>query len=365
MRVGIVGGGCVGLVAAADLAMRGATVTLYERGELGSGSTGRAAGICYDAFADPIDAAVADRALERYREWELLDPSPYVWFAREQTDATAIREQVAEMQALGRDVAEITPKELAERYPLLSTDGIAAAGIARSAGVLDPDAVVDRLAQRARDAGVIIRTETPASLTESSAVETARGTESFDAVVVAAGPETKPLVADVGVPLALKTYRAQLLRTNSFEGSLPSVYDATTEFYWRPSGERLLVGDGTSEVDPDGWRRDADPSFVESTLDRVCAATTLEPRSERAWAGLCTATPDRDPLVGAVGDGLWVATGWQGHGLMRAPALGEYLAERLRGTTPTIDAPLAEQFDPTRFDGDESFHPLGDPTADW
>jgi len=162
MRVGIVGGGCVGLVAAADLAMRGATVTLYERGELGSGSTGRAAGICYDAFADPIDAAVADRALERYREWELLDPSPYVWFAREQTDATAIREQVAEMQALGRDVAEITPKELAERYPLLSTDGIAAAGIARSAGVLDPDAVVDRLAQRARDAGVIIRTETPA-----------------------------------------------------------------------------------------------------------------------------------------------------------------------------------------------------------
>jgi len=358
MRVAIVGGGCVGLVAAGDLARLGVDVTLYERGELGSGSTGRAAGICYDAFADPIDAAVADRALERYREWGLLDPCPYVWFARERADATAIREQVAEMQTLGRDVAEIAPERLTERYPTLSVDGIAAAGIARSAGTLDPDAVIEWVADRARSAGVTIRLETPASLAEPTVVETAAGTDSFDAVVVAAGPETKPLVADVGVSLALKTYRAQLLATDSFEGTLPSIYDATTEFYWRPSGDGLLVGDGTSEVDPDDWRRAADPSFVESTLERVRKATSLDPTSERAWAGLCTATPDRDPLVGAVADGLWVATGWQGHGLMRAPAMGELLADAVVGTDSRFDTPVAERVDPTRFDGSESFHPL-------
>ena len=45
-RVAVVGAGAVGLSAATELARRGADVTLYDRASPGSGSTGRAAGLC-------------------------------------------------------------------------------------------------------------------------------------------------------------------------------------------------------------------------------------------------------------------------------------------------------------------------------
>lgn len=365
MHVGVVGGGAIGLTVAGDLAASGARVTLYERDQVGSGATGRAAGICYDAYADPVDAAVAQRALERYREWDLLSPCPYVWVARGDDDARAVRGQVEDMQAHGIDVEELTPATLAERYPAVDTGEIVAGAVALAAGTVDPDTVVRRLAARAREAGATIHSETPVSLAGPTTVETTDGSDVFDAVVVAAGPATKPVVEDVGVSLALKTYRAQALVTDVVAGTVPSLYDASREFYWRPRDGGLLVGDGTHEVDPEAWSPDADPSFVRSALDRVRAATTLSPTVDRAWAGCCTATPDRDPLVGPVGDGLWVATGWQGHGLMSAPAVGEFLAARLTGGSSAFDAPVAERFDPTRFAGDAQFHALGDPTAEW
>jgi sarcosine oxidase subunit beta len=313
-----------------------------------------------------MDADIARRALERYAEWDLLTPCPYVWAARDADDAHAVRDQVAEMQALGLDVEAVEPTTLGARYPALDTDGLTACGVARSAGTVDPEAVVDTLAARARSAGATIRTGTPVSLAGPRTVETPDGVEPAESVVVAAGPATDTLVTDVGVPLALGTYRAQALVTTPLNQDLPSFYDASRECYWRPHGEGLLVGDGAHAVAPEHCDRDADESFVRSALARLSEATSLDeaPAVERAWAGCCTATPDRDPLVGPVADGLWVATGWQGHGLMRAPAIGEVVADGLCAETE-LDPRIRERFDPTRFDGDESFHPLGDPTSEW
>ena len=365
MDVAVLGGGAIGFAIAGALADRDRAVTLYERDELGSGATGRAAGICYDAFADPVDAAAARHAIEHYRSWNLFTPTPYVWVAREDGDATAIEGQVEAMRDNGVDAERIAPEELAERYRALDTEGVVAAAVAHSAGTVDPDAVVAALAERACTAGATVHTETPAALTGPRTVETDDGTESFDAVVVAAGPATAPIVADVGVSLALKSYRAQALVTDPVGADLPSLYDTTRTFYWRPHGDAVLVGDGAHEVDPTECNPDADPEFVRSALARFGEATTLSPTAARSWAGCCTATPDRDPLVGPVADGLWVATGWQGHGLMRAPAIGDWVAAGVCGADDPFDVPVGERFDPTRFDGEERFHPLGDPTADW
>lgn len=363
--VAVVGGGAVGLATAGALAHRGASVTVYERDELGSGATGRAAGICYDAFADDVDAGVARDALARYRDWGLFEPQPYVWVARDESDARAVREQVAQMRANGVAVETLPAAALGERYPALATDDIEVAGLARDAGLLDLDAVVATLADRARDAGASIETRTPTSLASATTVEADGEARDFDAVVVAAGHATAPLVAACGVSLALKAYRAQAVETDAVDAALPSFYDATAEFYWRPKGDGLLVGNGAHEVDPAAWDPAADPAFVERSLKRVARATTLDPACERSWAGLCTATPDGDPLVGRVADGLWVATGWQGHGLMRAPAIGAYLAADVLDHPTPLSEHLPARVDPTRFDGSEEFAALGDPTRDW
>jgi glycine/D-amino acid oxidase-like deaminating enzyme len=168
--------------------------------------------------------------------------------------------------------------------------------------------------------------------------------------LVAAGAHTADLLAAAGIQVPLKPYRVQAL-TGSPDYAGPMVYDATAGFYARPHPAGLLAGDGTEpvEADPDDWARDGDDWFVAETHERLARRLGVDLGVERAWAGLCVATPDRDPLVGAVAEGVYVAAGWQGHGFMRSPALGEAAAQAILGGDPVPG------FDPDRFDGDEAF----------
>lgn len=137
----------------------------------------------------------------------------------------------------------------------------------------------------------------------------------------------------------------------------PMWYDASADCYARPHPEGLLAGDGTEpvEADPESYDRQANrefPADLGARVDHRLPDCGLD--VQRAWAGLCTATPDRDPLLGELETDVFVATGLCGHGLMRSPALGRIIAEQMLG-----DAPISG-FDPNRFDGGESVSlPLG------
>jgi sarcosine oxidase subunit beta len=361
MRVAVVGGGAVGTTAAYDLARRGVDVWLYERDAVASdaASTGRAAGICYDAFADRRDADLARRALGRFRdrsgEGFSFTDCPYVWLARAGDDsrAAAIEEQVPRMREHGLDVALLDADELAARFPALETADVAVAAVARDAGYLDPAAYAREMADHAREAGATIKTGTEVGVTTGPdpAVLTPAGERAVDAVLVAAGAHAKAILAAAGVTIPLKPYRVQALVTGATDPAVPMLYDATAGVYLRPRGGGVLVGDGTEPraFDPDDWKQSADDDFVADAREHLRRAIGVAPAVERAWAGLCTATPDRDPLVGEVADCVYVATGWQGHGVMRAPAIGDAVAREVLG------ADGIPGFDPGRFDGDEEF----------
>ncbi|MFC4436797.1 MULTISPECIES: NAD(P)/FAD-dependent oxidoreductase [Natrialbaceae] len=365
LEVAVVGGGAIGATAAYDLACEGVDVTLYDRGSIASGSSGRAAGVCYDAFADSLDAEIGSDAIERFRSLSGDDTfpfveCPYVWLAREGDDrrADAIREQVTRMQENGLVALEADGDDLADRFSGLRTDDVAVAGIAGAAGYTDPARYTACLAAAADGAGATLRPGTPVRVRTDPArvVLDADGTShEVDAVLVAAGAHTKRVLAEAGFSIAMKPYRVQAL-VAAREFAEPMCYDATGEFYLRPHAGGLLAGDGTEyvEADPDAYDRDASPGFAAGLLERVdhrLSGVDLDPERdlERAWAGLCTATPDRDPLVGRLEDGLYVATGFQGHGFMRAPAIAERVADEILGGDGI------DPFDPARFDGDEEF----------
>ena len=394
-EVAVVGGGAVGVTAAADLAARGAAVTLYDRGDLGAGSSGRAAGVLYDAYAEDVDAALAARAMERFRALDRslpgfsFAPCPYVIAVREgDSGAEAVPAMVERMRAHGRDVSLVDPATLGRRFPLATGD-LAVAAVAEGAGWCDPASYVAAMGERARREGVAVETDTAVSLAGDGpelrvGVADRPGTvRRFDAVVAAVGAHTADLLGDAGVEVPVVPYRVQALTARATRGDSarydgPMVYDATAGVYVRPHPIGLLAGDGTEPVpaDPDGYDRTGDDWFVESVsatlrerLDAVGADDvddadgTAGPDVERAWAGLCTATPDGDPLVGPVGDPadrVFVAAGWQGHGFMRAPAVGELVAEGVLASLDGIGleapaSPWIDAFDPDRFDGDEAF----------
>jgi sarcosine oxidase subunit beta len=57
--------------------------------------------------------------------------------------------------------------------------------------------------------------------------------------------------------------------------------------------------------------------------------TMVSPR--RCWAGLYEMTPDRHPILGPTPgiDGLYLANGFSGHGVMHSPAVGRLIAEQI------------------------------------
>jgi glycine/D-amino acid oxidase-like deaminating enzyme len=362
--VAVLGAGAIGATVAFDLAFDGEDadgedldVTLFETGSVADGSTGRAAGVCYNAFAEDVDAEIGARAIERFRTFDEVGEfefheCPYVWLARDGDDDRehAIREQLPRMQQHGVTAVRMERDEFAERFPSLADDDVAVAAVAGAAGYTTPATYARTLAVLAKRQGAELRQHTPATL-EVDPVRV--NGERFGDVVVATGAHTKQLLGDAGYSIAMKPYRVQAA-TYAVDYDGPMVYDATDGSYFRPHADGVLAGNGTEEreADPDEYDRGANDGFAESLRDRVAerAPSVEDARITDAWAGLCTATPDRDPLVGELDDGVYVGTGFQGHGFMRAPAIAESLAKQVRGEEAGI-AP----FDPARFTGDEEF----------
>ena len=371
MRVAVVGGGAVGVTAAHDLAAGGADVRLYERDEeLGDdlthprermeGSSHRAAGVLAPRPTDAVGAGIAERAMDRF-EWLAdrdhrfsVEPTQQVTLVGGDADAkqSALREAVDAASEHGVDVACHDPESITDRFPELDFDEVGLAAVTERAAYATPGpgAYVAAMADRARDAGVDCWTGVEASVSHHGDGPRVDG-ERFDAVVVAGGGWTKRVLAPTGIQLPIKPYRVQALVSEAdYDG--PMVHDADAGVYFRPHPEGLLAGDGTvpEEIDPDDWEPSGDDWFVEGALDAVENRTGLDEDQTAAWAGLATATPDGEPLLGEVESGLYVATGWHGHGFLRAPATGEALAEQVLGEREPIAA-----YDPGRFDGVPEF----------
>jgi sarcosine oxidase subunit beta len=63
-------------------------------------------------------------------------------------------------------------------------------------------------------------------------------------------------------------------------------------------------------------------------------------------------TPDAHPIVGFVGDGLYAACGFSGHGFMQSPAVGRAVAEELLHGESELDL---SPYRLDRFDADKTF----------
>ncbi len=232
---------------------------------------------------------------------------------------------------------------------------------------MTPSTMTQLLLDEAREAGAEICLGAPfRSMRRAGAaweVETAERTIRARHGIVAAGAWTKALLDRLGFPLPMAPYRTQaaLLRSSPRTDLGPSVHDIDLDVYARPEGPgRLLVGDGTElvEVDPHRASTGTEPEFLsevgaalERRMPRWADAELL-----RAWSGVCTATPDRRPLVGPVpgAEGLFTVTGLNGFGVMRAGGIAHRFAEALATGDLSGIAPAL----PGRFEGRHGPFPI-------
>src|ERR1044072_9578482 len=110
------------------------------------------------------------------------------------------------------------------------------------------------------------------------------------------------------------------------------VIDMSNGFHFRREGESFLLA-WPDEEETYGYRTDFDYGFIEKILtravNRVPEFADAKVNPSRCWAGMYEVTPDHHALIGrAPGvEGLYLANGFSGHGVMHSPAEGNSFSD--------------------------------------
>jgi sarcosine oxidase subunit beta len=127
--------------------------------------------------------------------------------------------------------------------------------------------------------------------------------------------------------------------------------DLINNYYCKPEGEELfLLGplEPAVQVDPDAFlgsvTDDEARPIVEAAVRRVPVMDGA--RLHGGWASVYDVSPDWQPVIGEIADGIFVDAGTSGHGFKLAPALGQLVGALVMGHQPRLDL---SQFHPDRF----------------
>jgi sarcosine oxidase subunit beta len=282
---------------------------------VGAAATGKAMGGVRQQFSTAAEVRLARESVSFFRELgqELFQPVGYLFLAATEEGLASLEERADLQRGLGVPVEQVDPS----RVDGLRVDDVLGAVVCWEDGVADPLAVTRELVARAAAEGVEVREELDAREVEA------------DVLVIAAGafsPELWP-----GLPI--RPLCRQLVEVGPVEGlpdDLPMVLEAETGFHFRRADDRLRLA--MSEPVP-RWtdREDVDDALVEDWRERIAHRypAAAEAPVARAWAGLYDMTPDAHPIIGWVGDGVYAACGFSGHGFMQSPAVGKAVAEEL------------------------------------
>lgn len=360
----VVGAGIFGSAVTYHLAREGSQRVVAYEGGPGLGATASSAGILTVVGWDPWDLAVVrESSLELERLTERTGLCDFradgaVRVARTREGAAWLDRARGVLEGAHLPVRSLGPGELGGLLP----DGAFADAVA---GLYTPsDATFSTLGvtaayrRLARALGAELRAgDAPATVSRAAdGWRVATPTETLEAprLVLACGAWTKRLLLELGLPLPVAPFRTQAmeLRPHPLARPFPTLHDLDLGIYARSASlGRVLAGNGTEplEADPDQSDPAAHPEFVERIRSNLgeLFPTSAPFAVERAWAGVCVASPDRYPLLGriAAAKGLFVGTGFNGFGAMRAPALARRLAE---GILHERWEPLARA-DPGRF----------------
>jgi len=370
-QLAIVGGGVVGAATAFYAARAGLKPLLIERRpRLCTLTTPVSTGAFRLQFDNWEELEIVRRSVELFltfaestgqREHDLdVRQQGYLFLTTDEVGVDRQRRIVAALHEWGQsDVELLDGDEARRRFPYIA-ENVLQARFRAGDGFLDPKALTMGLAAGADAEVVTACTFTGLRIAGGrlTAVDTDRGVVSTEAAVIAAGP-LSGLVADrAGVRLPIDTVRRHKIVmpvVPEAPGWAPMTIDEDTGAHWRPAlhGAYLLFTDPATPASPPAEHVIADPDFAFQLLDpeSPVSVARVAPFWRQVWergtanwmlqAGQYTMTPDHRPLIGPTPvEGLYVNTGYSGHGIMGSPAGSRLLIDVLTGKVPADDNPF-------------------------
>jgi sarcosine oxidase subunit beta len=356
----VVGGGIVGAATAFFASRAGLdTVVLERRGGLATLTTTRSLEAFRAQFEDPEDIAMMQESIgifERFAEvveipgYEIsLHQQGYLFVSQAEDGEARVRSRVERQRAAGlADVELLSGDEARDRFPYLASDVRAGAFRGRDGWLASHEATYGF----ALGCSALFCLETEVLGFEMTGgrlagVRTSRGTIASPRAVIAAGPFSGRVcgLAGFSIPFgAVRRHRGGIRSHSAIPRHAPMTVSLETGAHWRPEGPGAYLGwsaaleerpeEPRSEVLPD-WTF---PALVLEAVSRfspfwVSIAETLTHANVTVEAGQYDMTPDAKPLIGAAGavEGLYLNTGYSGHGVMGAPAGGRMVVDALVG----------------------------------
>jgi len=404
----VVGAGIVGLAAAYNLARRGLSVRVFERGAPGGEQSSRAWGFIRQQGRHPAELPLAADASRR---WQDLSGQLGV-------DVGFVRAGVLVTAGSAEDEARLAAAGAAARAHGITSRMVTAlkiAGIVPDAqplwrsglftpedGQAEPALATAAFLHAARAAGVRIYDQSPVEGFDLAAgrirgVRVRGDVQGAGAVLCAAGVATSTLLRTIGVTVPIKIVRSSVAMTNPAPtGSRTAVW--TPDVSFRPRGEGGYVFsngyhalDSEHDVSCDSFRqprlfaasfrknrstlrlrfgRESIRRIREELAGRPEAIARTEPLVNdrwvtanhaafcrvfpqhtelgiaRRWAGRIDVTPDLIPILGRVEafPGLYIAAGFSAHGFSLSPTVGALMS------TLIADGTTPPELHPFRLD---------------
>ena len=357
----VIGGGVMGTSILYNLASRGVkSPVLLERETLGSGSTGRSSGLVRMHYSTAVNARLAWDSYHIFKNFDEIVGGGDVAFVKtgfmvfvDEESVEGLKHNVALGQSVGVDTRIISREEARELAPAFQLEEGEAFAWEPESGHADPSGTALAYSTRARELGAQVVLESPAHDVEIRggrvvAVTTAGERYETPIAVVATGPWSSRFLGRLGIDLPLEATRHEVFMIRRPMEKLPdhpSGADMANLTYFRPEGSDLtLVGNANVEeaVDPDTYNPRPSMDHLEEVWMRLARRVPDIAEGEyfTGYAGLYTTTPDLHPVIGKVDgiEGLYICTGFSGHGFKLAPAVGICVAELvLDGAARTVD----------------------------
>lgn len=357
-NVVIVGGGVIGSAIAYFLTRddRDLSVTVIERDpSYAKASSALSASSIRQQFSSAINIKMSQFGIGFLRDIGhllevdgdqpdigLVEPG-YMYLASEQ-GAPVLRENHAVQHAHGVQVELMSPQRLKEKFPWVSTQGIAlAAHGLRDEGWFDGYSMLQAFKKKAISQGVrYVRDEAIGFDLDGhrvTGVKLVSGeTVSADTVVNAGGPWAASVAKWAGIELPVRARRRSVFSFSCPDHlpDCPLVID-TSGIWFRPEGEQFICGFAPPEAEdlddlPLEVAYQAFDEFIWPTLaERVPAFEAI--RMTGAWSGYYEMnTFDHNAVLGLhpLCSNLYFAVGFSGHGLQQCPAVGRGIAELIR-----------------------------------
>jgi sarcosine oxidase, subunit beta len=343
----IVGGGIMGLAIAWNLARLGhERIVVVDRSYLCGGASGRNGGGVRAQWSSETNVRLMKRSIAlcadfatkmRINVW--FRRGGYLFLARSDERARQLEESARLQRAHGLPTRLVDRAEMRRIVPELDASRFVAASWNPDDGVVFPWPFVWGYARACEQLGVALHTHTEVTALETEGgrirgVVTSRGRIATERVLVCAGAWSPEITRMVGVELPSRPHRHEICSSEPLKPFLrPLVGDLADGLYFSQSMRGEIVGGISNEKVPGGVDQGSSLRFLGLYASALVRAMPVlgEVKILRQWAGCYDLTPDGNPLVGEVDEapGLYLMSGFMGHGFMMAPIMGELFARWL------------------------------------